>query len=68
MFGRGLSFFFCSFETIFFCQVFFFMCMYGDFEIFLRELLGGSSAEPELFCVKVGDDQKLPVSCRILST
>ena len=55
-------------DPFIFGRVLFSRCMYGDFGIFLRELLGGSSAEPELFCVKVGDDQKLPVSCRILST
>ena len=46
---KWFELFFVHLRQLFFGQVLFSMCMYGDFEIFLRELLGGSSAVAELF-------------------
>ena len=45
---EGLELVFVHLRNLFFGQLFLFMCMYGDFEIFWGVLLGGSYWEPEL--------------------
>ena len=45
---KWFELFFVHLRQLFFGQVLFSMCMYGDFEIFLRELLGGSEFVSEL--------------------
>ena len=45
---EGLELVLVHLRNLFFGQLFLFMCMYGDFEIFWGVLLGGSYWEPDL--------------------